>query len=79
METLLYIGLGIGIGIAIGWLYVKLKTNTIIQSERDTAQSKFSQLERDFVNELSAAKANLITTNQTIADRNKEIESKKTR
>jgi len=77
METLLYIGLGIVIGIAIGWLYAKLKTNASIQSDKDTAQGKISQLERDFGNELATAKANLSSANQTIIDRNIEIESLK--
>ena len=77
METLLYIGLGIGIGIAIGWLYARLKTIARIQSDKDTAQGKIIQLERDLGSELATAKANLSSANQMIIDKNKEMESLK--
>jgi DNA recombination protein RmuC len=75
MEILLYIAIGIIIGVAFGWLYAKSKINSNIQSEKDTAQQKITQLERGYVNQLSTVTANLNAANQTIVGKNKEIDS----
>src|SRR5580698_4344298 len=77
MEILLYIVLGIIIGLAIGWLSAKSKASLNIQVEKDIAQQKIIQLERDYINQVSTVTANLNAANQTIFDKNKEIDSLK--
>ena len=49
MELILYIAIGIIIGAVVGWLIAKAKTTSAMQVEKDAAQQKFVELEKEFV------------------------------
>jgi DNA recombination protein RmuC len=48
MTILLYITAGIIIGAILGWLIAKGKTVSTIQTEKDAAQIKYSELDKEF-------------------------------
>lgn len=49
MELILYIAISMLIGVVLGWLLTKAKTASAIQAEKDAAQQKFNELEKEFV------------------------------
>ena len=51
MELILNIAIGIIIGVLVGWLIAKAKTTSAIQVEKDIAQQKFGELEKELVGE----------------------------
>ena len=82
MVIILYIAIGIIIGAVVGWLLVKAKTASAIQIEKDAAQLKYSELEKEFVgykatatSQLSTATDNLTAKSAAIADLKQTIEA----
>ena len=49
MENILNIAIGIAVGAVVGWLLAKAKVASAIQAEKDAAQLKYSELEKEFV------------------------------
>jgi DNA recombination protein RmuC len=49
MELILYIAIGIIIGVIIGWLLASAKTTSATQAEKDAAQQKYNELEKELV------------------------------
>ncbi len=74
MEIILYIATGILFGTIIGWLFAKAKTSSAIQTEKDTA----NKIERELKDELATVNANHNAAIQTISEKNKDIEERKT-
>lgn len=73
MEIILYIAIGIFIGSVVGWLFAKAKTTSAIHAEKDAAQQKYSELEKDFVGYKATATSQLQTANENLDTRLKEI------
>jgi DNA recombination protein RmuC len=73
MEIILYIAIGIIIGAIVGWLFAKAKTTLSIQAEKDAAQQKYTELEKEFVGYKATAIAQLQTANENGAERLQEI------
>lgn len=73
MEIILYIAIGIIIGAVVGWLLAKSKTASAIQAERDTAQLKYSELEKEFIGYKATATSQLKTATENIDAKNIEI------
>ena len=48
MEIILYIVIGLIIGITVGWLFAKAKTTAAIQAEKDAAQQKYNDIDKEF-------------------------------
>lgn len=78
MEIIGFIILGIALGAAIGWFIGKSTATKSLQTEKDNAQLKFSELEKEFVaykatstSQLQTAAAN-IESKETELDRSKE-------
>lgn len=61
MEIILYIAIGIIIGAVVGWLLAKAKTASAIQAEKDAAQLKYTELEKEFVGYKATASLQLKT------------------
>lgn len=73
MEIILYIAIGIIVGAVVGWLLAKSKTSSAIQAERDTAQLKYSEIEKEFVGYKATATSQLKTATENIDAKNIEI------
>lgn len=73
MELILYISIGIIIGAVVGWLIAKAKTTSAIQVEKDAAQQKFSELEKEFVGYKATVTTQLKTANENLEARLKEV------
>ncbi len=73
MEIILYMAIGIIIGAIVGWLFAKAKITSAIQAEKDAAQQKYSELEKDFVGYKATAISQLQTANENLDVRLKEI------
>jgi DNA recombination protein RmuC len=73
MEIILYIIISILIGIVIGWLIAMRGTSYDIQAEKDAAQQRFGNLEREFVAYKATSTTQLQTTNDYLVERNSEI------
>ncbi len=73
MELILYIAIGIIIGAIVGWLIAKAKTTSVIQAEKDAAQHKFSELEKEFVGYKATVTSQLQTAHENLEARLKEI------
>lgn len=73
MGLILYIGIGIIIGAVVGWLIAKAKTTFTIQVEKDAAQQKFSELEKEFVGYKATASTQLQTAYENLDVMRKEI------
>ncbi len=73
MEIVLYIAIGILIGAVVVWLIAKAKTTTAMQLEKDTAQQKFVELEKEFVGYKATATSQLQMTNDNVEARLIEI------
>ena len=82
MEIIAYIAIGILIGAIVGWLLAKAKTASAVQTEKDAAQLKYSELEKEFVGykatatlQLNTATDNLTAKSAAIADLKQAIET----
>ena len=64
MEIILYTVFGLLIGAVVGWLLAKSKTASAIQAEKDAAQLKYTELEKEFVGYKATASLQL----KTVAD-----------
>lgn len=73
MEIILYIVVGVLIGAVVGWLLAKSKTASAMQTERDTAQLKYSELEKEFVGYKATTTSQLKTATENIDAKNIEI------
>jgi DNA recombination protein RmuC len=73
MEIILYIVVGVLIGVVVGWLLSKSKTASAMQEERDTAQLKYSELEKEFVGYKATATSQFKTATENIDAKNIEI------
>lgn len=73
METILYIIVGILIGSILGWLAGKAKSASALQSEKDAAQQKYGELEKEFVAYKATSTSQLHTANENLADKQNEI------
>jgi DNA recombination protein RmuC len=69
MEIILYIATGIIIGTALGWLLAKAKTSSAIQAEKDAAQLKYSELEKEYYNHKANSSADLKAAQDKIQDK----------
>lgn len=75
METLIYIIIGIAIGAIIGFLIAKANRGTTGQAEKDAAQQKYSDLEKESVAYKATATAQLQTAADNLSLKDKEIKS----
>jgi DNA recombination protein RmuC len=73
MELILYIVIGILIGAVVGWLIAKAKTISAIQLEKDAAQQKFSELEKEIVGYKATVTSQLQMANENLDSNLKEI------
>jgi DNA recombination protein RmuC len=83
MENILNIAIGIAVGAVVGWLLAKTKVASAIQAEKDAAQLKYSELEKEFIgykatttSQLSTVTANLDAKSSEIAGLKQTIEAK---
>ncbi|MES2851941.1 MAG: DNA recombination protein RmuC [Bacteroidota bacterium] len=72
METVIYIILGIIVGIVIGWLIANSKKIAGVQSEKDNAQQKYNELDKEFVAHKATSFSELQSAKQDIIDLQKE-------
>ncbi len=72
METIIYIILGIVIGGIIGWLFAKTKTTSIVQSEKEIAQQKYNDLDKEIVSYKATVSEQLQATKNNLEDKQKE-------
>jgi DNA recombination protein RmuC len=61
MELILYIAIGILIGSVLGWLLAKSKTGAAMQAEKEAAQFKYTELEKELVGYKATASLQLKT------------------
>lgn len=73
METVFYILVGVAIGAIIGFLIAKANRGTTGQAEKDAAQQKYSDLEKESVAYKATATAQLQTANDNLSLKDKEI------
>ena len=73
MEIISYITIGIAIGSIIGWLISKTRTSALVQTERETAQKKYSELNIDFVTCKATTSSQLQIAKSRIEEQQKEI------
>ncbi|MBS1497229.1 MAG: DNA recombination protein RmuC [Bacteroidetes bacterium] len=77
MIQTIYIAIGIIIGAVVGWLLAKAKTASAIQAEKDAAQLKYSELEKEFVGYKATATSQLNTATDNLNAKSKEINNLK--
>lgn len=68
MEILIYIILGIIIGAIIGWLIANSKKRAGVQFEKDAAQQKYNDLDKEFVAHKATSSSELQSAKQDIVD-----------
>lgn len=73
MEQIIYVAAGILIGAILGWLIAKAKTTPAIQAEKDAAQQKYVELEKELVGYRATTTSQLQTANENLDTRLKEI------
>ncbi len=73
MDIILYIAIGIILGIALGWLLAKAKYFSTTQLEKDAAQHKYSELEKEFVGHRATAITQLNTASDNLLAKETEI------
>jgi DNA recombination protein RmuC len=73
MEVVLYIAIGIITGAAVGWLLAKAKTASSMQSEKDAAQQKYNDHEKEFVGYKATATSQLQTATESLETRLTEL------
>ncbi|MCX6159227.1 MAG: DNA recombination protein RmuC [Ignavibacteriae bacterium] len=72
MEIIIYVVTGMFIGGLIGWLVAKTRNNTAIQLEKEEAQIKYNNLDKDFATYKATAQTNMQTLNETMDKKEKE-------
>ena len=72
MEIAIYIILGIIVGAVIGWLFANSKKTAGVQSEKDAAQQKYNDLDKEFVAHKATSSSELQSAKQDIIDLQKE-------
>jgi DNA recombination protein RmuC len=77
MEIVLYIAMGLAMGVILGWLLAKGRSTATIQTEKDAAQRKYTELEKDFVAYKATANAELKTAKDYIHAKTAEIDDLK--
>lgn len=70
---ILFVIIGIIIGTTIGWMYAKSRSGTAFQSERDAYLNKFNELDKNFISYKATASAQLLTSADNLAEKQKEI------
>lgn len=75
METIFYISIGVLIGSLIGWLLSRFWVNTSIQNERQLAQSKYVELEKDYVGYKATAITQLQALREVLTEKESGIRS----
>lgn len=73
MLIILYIAIGIIIGTVVGWLLAKAKIVSTFQGEKDAAQVKYSELEKDFVGYKATTISQLKTATDNVDAKTLEI------
>jgi DNA recombination protein RmuC len=73
MGMIFYIVAGVAIGLIVGWLFAKSKLTSSIQNEKDLAQQKYSELDREFVGYKATSKEQLQTANDNLAAKHNDI------
>ncbi len=77
MEIIGFIILGLVLGAAIGWFVGKSNAIKSLQTEKDNAQLKYSELEKEFVAYKATSTSQLQTATANIESKEKELESSK--
>lgn len=73
MGIVLCMVVGVVIGLVIGWLFAKIKLSSSILSQKDLAQQKYSELDREFVGHKATSKERLQTANDNSAAKQNDI------
>lgn len=72
MDFSLYLLISIIIGIVLGWLLGNSKTTSAVQAEKDSAQLRYSDLEREFISYKATAETQLQTATKNLQDKSEE-------
>lgn len=75
METIIYILIGLIFGSFLGWLVSRILGNTSIQKVRELAQSKYVELEKDYVGYKATAVAQLQALKELLFDKESSIKT----
>lgn len=73
MENILNIAIGIAVGAVVGWLLAKAKVASAIQAEKDAAQLKYSELEKEFVGYKATTTSQLNSVTDIVEAKTAEI------
>ncbi len=73
MELILYIVIGIIIGAVVGWLFASNKNTKTIQAEKDAAQQKYNELEKEFIAFEATSSTQLQSVNEKLEGKLNEI------
>jgi len=73
MEIILYLIVAVIFGLIIGWLFAKSKTISSFQNEKDLAQQKYSELDREFSAYKATSKEQLQTANDNLTSKQNDI------
>ena len=73
MEMIVYIVAGVVLGLILGWLLAKSKLAFSIQNEKDLAQQRYNELDREFVGYKATSKEQLQTANDNLAAKQNDI------
>ena len=73
MEIFIYIAIGIIVGAIFGWISAKSKTASASQIEKDSAQHKFNELEKEFIGHKASISAQLKIVTENINTKDNEI------
>lgn len=76
MEVI-FISIGIALGLLIGWLFAKSKFNAASQIEKDTAQQKLTEIDKEYITYKASASAQLQASFNNLAEKQQEINSLK--
>ncbi len=74
---ILFISIGIASGLLIGWLFAKTKFNAASQIEKDTAQQKITEIDKEFITYKATATAQLHAAFDNLSEKQQEINSLK--
>jgi DNA recombination protein RmuC len=66
MEIIAYIFVGIILGALVGWLLAKAKSASAIQAEKEAAQLKYSELEKELIGYKATVTSQLNTANDNL-------------
>ena len=69
---ILFVAIGITVGVLIGWLLAKTKLNASIQTEKENAQLKLNELEKEYVAYSATATSQLQTSNENLTVKQNE-------